>query len=123
MHIQAGLGGGYSQDETADEQHDHRVCKTGHYLFIAEELSSSVRIADPLDTGIRGTKQQEDHDGNRSRPSRDQLKDPHQGCIDEYRYDPLLYLGKTVNPEGFSRQEPEDQDYDGDEDEAEALFL
>ena len=123
MHVQAGFRGRDREDETADEEHHHRVGEAGHHLLVAEELAGRLGVADPFDSGIGGAQEQEDHDGDRGRPGGDQLQHPHQRGVHEDGDDPLLDRGEAVDAEGFRRQEPEDEDDDGHEDEAETFLL
>ena len=123
MDIESYFGGGNSQDETADEEHDHRVGEAGHHLLVAEKLADGGRIADPFDAGIGGEQEQQDHDAHRCCPGGNQLEHPHQRCIDEDGDNPLLHLGKAVDSEAFRRQEPKDEDDDGDKKEADAFLL
>ena len=123
MDVQPCLGGRDGQDESADEQHHHGVCKAGHHLLVAEEFAHLLRVTDPFDSGIRGKQQEQDYDGNGGGPGGNQFQHPHEGGIYKDGDNPLLDRREAVNAEGFRREEPEGQDGDGHKDEADTFLF
>ena len=90
LYIQPHLGRRKRKHKSTKEEHDHRIGKSRHYIFIIGEFSNIVRIHKETESLVGSSQKYGHYRHHRCGPCRNDFQNPHHSRENKNSNDPLL---------------------------------